>query len=142
MKPVYVMFNTPRNQPGVVTGRGQKVEGNWLSFAGQDMGAPIPSQIADKLRGRTFNNFDDFRRAFWKEVGNDSKLSKQFDPSNLSTMKNGRAPYARKTEQVGKRVKIEFHHIQQISKEGDVYNLDNINAITPKQHIEIHKNGK
>ncbi|WP_231849225.1 S-type pyocin domain-containing protein [Photorhabdus asymbiotica] len=24
MKPIYVMFNTPRNQPGVVTGRGQK----------------------------------------------------------------------------------------------------------------------
>ncbi len=52
MKPVYVMFNIPRNQPGVITGREQKVEGDWLSRAGQGMGAPIPSQIADKLRGR------------------------------------------------------------------------------------------
>ncbi len=34
IKPIYVMFNTPRNQPGVVTGRGQKVEGSWLSLAG------------------------------------------------------------------------------------------------------------
>ncbi|ENU0188452.1 TPA: hypothetical protein ACKE6M_005114 [Klebsiella pneumoniae] len=26
-----------------------------------------------------------------------------------------------------------------MSKGGDVYNVDNLNALTPKRHIEIHK---
>nr|WP_246593474.1 hypothetical protein [Photorhabdus akhurstii] len=67
------------------------------------MGAPIPSQIADKLQGRTFNNFDDFRRAFWKEVGNDPEFSKQFKRTNQEDMKNGLSPYSPKLEQVGSR---------------------------------------
>ncbi|WP_425256072.1 HNH endonuclease [Kosakonia oryziphila] len=47
--------------------------------------------------------------------------------------------YAKKSERAGKRVKIELHHKQDISKGGDVYNIDNLNAVTPKRHIEIHK---
>jgi hypothetical protein len=31
-------------------------------------GAPVPSQIADKLRGKTFGSFDSFRQAFWKRL--------------------------------------------------------------------------
>lgn len=27
----------------------------------------------------------------------------------------------------------------EISKGGDVYNVDNLNALTPKNHIETHK---
>ncbi|PKE27834.1 HNH nuclease [Rahnella sp. AA] len=88
---------------------------------------------------RTFGSFDSFRRAFWKAVAYDPELSKQFDPNSLDTMKNGRAPYVRKQDRVGKRVKIELHHKQEISKDGDVYNVDNLNAVTPKDLIEIQK---
>lgn len=27
----------------------------------------IPKEIADNLRGKSFNNFDEFREAFWQE---------------------------------------------------------------------------
>ncbi|NDK98322.1 S-type pyocin domain-containing protein [Photorhabdus bodei] len=138
MKPVYVMFNTPRNQPGVVTGQGQRVEGNWLNLAGQDMGAPIPSQIADKLRGRRFNNFDDFRRAFWKEVGNDPELSQQFNSHNKEFLKKSYSPYSPRQEHIGNREKYEIHHVKFIKDGGEVYNLDNLRVTTPKRHIEIH----
>ncbi|ETS29623.1 PAAR motif protein [Photorhabdus khanii NC19] len=140
IKPIYVMFNTPRNQPGIVTGQGQKIEGNWLSSAGQGMGAPIPSQIADKLRGRTFNNFDDFRKAFWKEVGNDTELSKQFIISNYERMKVGKAAKSRRIDAVGKRSSFELHHVKSLKDGGSVYDLDNLQVVTPKRHIEIHSN--
>ncbi len=54
-------------------------------------------------------------------------------------MKLGRAPTVRFRDSVGKRVKVELHHKVEISKGGDVYNVDNLNALTPKRHIEIHK---
>ncbi|WP_434523882.1 S-type pyocin domain-containing protein [Photorhabdus asymbiotica] len=138
MKPVYVMFNTPRNQPGVVTGRGQKIEGNWLSRAGQGMGVPIPSQIADKLRGKRFNSFDDFRKAFWKEVADDPELSKQFNSHNKEFLKRSYSPYSPRQEHVGNREKYELHHVKFIKDGGEVYNLDNLRVVTPKRHIEIH----
>ena len=140
LKPLYVMYRSPRNMPGTASGNGQNVGNTWLSgSAGTGDGAPIPSKVADKLRGRKFGNFDAFRRAFWKEVAADPELSKQFDPNSLDTMNKGRAPFARKSERIGKRVKVELHHKREISKGGDVYNVDNLNAVTPKRHIEIHK---
>jgi hypothetical protein len=113
-----------------------------MNNAGKELGVPIPNRIADKLRGKTHSSFDAFRKAFWQEVAKDPELSKQFDPGSLATMKNGRAPYVRKNERAGKRVKVEIHHVKLISEGGAVYDVDNIRAITPKRHIEIHsKNG-
>ncbi|MBM3059870.1 killer protein of pyocin s3 [Citrobacter braakii] len=134
--PIYVYI---RNLPGQVTGKGQKISGTWLADAVQGNGSPIPSQIADKLRGRTFSNFDDFRQAFWLEVSKDPELSKQFDPRNLATMKNGRSAYARKPDSIGQRVKYELHHIEEIRNSGAVYDVDNLGVTTPKRHIEIHQ---
>lgn len=139
LKPLYVMLRNPRNIPGTVSGNGQQAGDSWLGGAGTGDGAPIPSQIADKLRGREFGSFDAFRWAFWKAIAADPELSKQFDPNSLDTMNKGRAPFARKSERIGKRVKVELHHKNEISKGGDVYNVDNLNALTPKRHIEIHK---
>lgn len=139
LKPLYIMLRDRRNMPGTVSGKGQRVEGNWLSGASEDEGAAIPSQIADKLRGKSYSSFDAFRKALWTEVSKDPELLKQFDPNSLDTMKKGRAPYARKQDRVGKRVKIELHHKQGIAKGGDVYDVDNLNAVTPKNHINIHK---
>lgn len=133
--PIYVYL---RNLPGQVSGKGQKVSGTWLADANQGTGSPIPSQIADKLRGRTFSNFDGFREAFWQEVSKDPELSKQFIPANVTRAATGRAPRARFADTVGKRRSFEIHHITPISQGGEVYNVDNMGVMTPKRHIDTH----
>ncbi|MDF9775758.1 S-type pyocin domain-containing protein [Pseudomonas baetica] len=142
LPPVYTMFRDRREDPGVATGFGQPVSGIWLGAASQGEGAPVPSQIADQLRGREFKNFRAFRETFWKAVSNDPELAKQFDVGVLATMKRGRAPIAKESEQVGRRVRFELHHKKYISEGGDVYDIDNINAVTPKNHIETHKGAR
>ncbi len=142
IKPIYVMFRDPRDVPGAATGKGQPVSGNWLGAASQGEGAPIPSQIADKLRGKTFKNWRDFREQFWIAVANDPELSKQFNPGSLAVMRDGGAPYVRESEQAGGRIKIEIHHKVRIADGGGVYNMGSLVAVTPKRHIEIHKGGK
>ncbi|TWY20911.1 HNH endonuclease, partial [Serratia marcescens] len=34
------------------------------------------------------------------------------------------------------------HHIRQIKDGGAVYDVDNLGVMTPKRHIDIHKEGK
>ncbi len=140
VEPIYVMLSDPRNLPGKVTGKGQPVGEGWLNNAGKELGAPIPSQIADKLRGREFDNFREFREAFWLEVAKDPELAKQFNPGNKWAMGNGYAPYPIPSEQVGGREKFELHHVKLISEDGPVYDVDNLRILTPKRHIEIHSN--
>ncbi|WP_339326601.1 hypothetical protein [Aliarcobacter butzleri] len=82
------------------------------------------SQIAEKLNGKSFNSFDEFRSAFWKEVANDSALSKQFDRNNITLMKDGKAPYSIVNEQVGGRVKYELDHNIEIQNGGNVYDFN------------------
>ncbi|HGJ5890678.1 MAG TPA: HNH endonuclease signature motif containing protein, partial [Arsenophonus apicola] len=141
-QPLYVMFNNPRYLPGVVTGNGKEITGNWLDRAGEELGAPIPSQIADKLRGKEFASFDQFRKTFWQEVAKDPELSGQFKSGNLGNMRNGKAPSPRESEQVGAKVKYEIHHINYIKNGGEVYNVDNLSIVTPRRHIDIHKESK
>ena len=95
LKPLYVMLRSPRNMPGTASGKGQPVGDNWLGNAGVGAGSSIPTEIADKLRGRTFGSFDLFRRAFWKAVADDPELSKQFESDDIDIMKLGRAPTVR-----------------------------------------------
>ena len=61
LPPNYTMFRDRREDPGVASGVGQAVSGNWLGSASQGEGAPVPAQIADQLRGREFRNFRAFR---------------------------------------------------------------------------------
>lgn len=138
VEPVYVMLSNPRQIPGKASGKGEPVGDGWLNMAGQELGAPIPGQIADKLRGREFGNFDTFRRAFWLEVGKDPKLSKQFNSRNLSFLNKGFSPFVPSKEKVGGREKYELHHVQPIKDAGSVYDISNLRVLTPKRHIEIH----
>ncbi|MGE8496338.1 MAG: S-type pyocin domain-containing protein [Pseudomonas sp.] len=134
---IYVVLSV-RNEPGVVTGQGQDIVGVWLAGAEQDLGSPIPSQIAKKMRGREFSRFDDFREAFWEEIAADPELSSQFNSRNRAYLAKGHAPAARKNDHVGGRIKYELHHIVELSKGGAVYDVDNIAVTTPKRHIKIH----
>ncbi|WP_256583935.1 S-type pyocin domain-containing protein [Pseudomonas sp. SDI] len=136
--PIYLSISV-RNEPGVVTGIGQDVIGIWLAGASAGLGAPIPTRIADRLRGREFSNFDALRKAFWVEVGNDPELLSQFVQRNVKRMQNGYAPNARDKDTVGKRNTFELHHIERIVDGGAVYDVDNLRVNTPKNHINLHR---
>lgn len=136
--PTFTMFRDRRQDPGVATGNGQVISGNWLGTASTPDGAPIPAQIADKLRGREFSSFKAFRRAFWKAVAADSDLENKFTQINKLDIRKGISPVADKSERVGGRVKLEIHHVNPISEGGSVYDIDNLKILTPKQHIGTH----
>lgn len=138
----YVYFKNPRQVSGTVTGYGQPAAGTWLGDNTNATGARIPSQIADRLRGQRFPNFDKFREALWESVGNDSELASQLSSANLAQVKRGKAPYPKKSDQVGGRDKYEIHHIEEVGKGGAVYEIDNMVIMTPKQHIKHHKGEK
>ena len=137
--PIYLSISV-RNQPGVVTGIGEDVPGEWLDHVRAGLGAPIPTSIADSLRGREFSSFNSFRRAFWVAVSRDPSLAGQFSEDSLSRMQEGKAPRARDGDMVGKRQTHDIHHVEQVSEGGEVYNVDNLRVNTPKNHIDVHKN--
>lgn len=140
LPPIYTMFRDRREDAGVATGVGQPVSGHWLGAASQGKGAPIPSQIADQLRGKEFKNFRGFREALWKAVANDPELAKQFSAVNMGRMKkNGYAPYAIPSEQVGEKSKYELHHVIFLKDDGALYDIDNLRVVTPKEHDALHK---
>lgn len=138
IKPLYIVMNV-RLDPGTVTGQGQDVSGIWLAGAGVGLGAPIPTRIADQLRGKSFASFDAFRKAFWKAVASDSELSGQFIVANRKRMLVGNAPKARERDMVGGRGVFELHHVDKVSEGGEVYNVGNLKVVTPKNHIDIHR---
>jgi hypothetical protein len=140
LKPLYLVFSRPaRLTPGTVTGGGEDVSGIWLEHARTGSGAPIPTTIADSLRGREYSTFDSFRRAFWTAVSRDGVVAGQFSEDSLERMRNGKAPRARLIDAAGKRISHEIHHVELISEGGEVYNVDNLRIYTPKNHVETHQ---
>jgi hypothetical protein len=136
--PTFTMFRDRRQDPGIASGAGQAVSGNWLGAASTGEGAPIPMQIADKFRGQEFSSFKAFRRAFWKAVASDEYLFEQFDRIDKASIKHGLSPKPHQTEHVGQRRKYEIHHVTPIDNGGAVYDIDNLRILTPKQHIQTH----
>ncbi|RMT92073.1 hypothetical protein ALP37_200134 [Pseudomonas amygdali pv. sesami] len=55
-------------------------------------------------------------------------------------MKAGNAPHPKLEDQVGRHTKFEIHHKEEIANGGAVYDVDNLVIMTPKQHIEHHRN--
>ncbi len=140
IEPLYLVFrNTARNESGVVAGYGEDVTGIWLEQASEGLGAPVPSQIADRLRGREFSSFDRFREAFWIAVSENHELFQQFSPQNQIRIRGGKAPKTRSRDKVGKRNSYEIHHLDEVKNGGRVYDIDNLRVNTPKNHIGIHK---
>lgn len=137
--PIYLSLSVRRGEPGLVTGFGEDVPGEWLDHARAGLGAPIPTSVADTLRGRKFSSFDSFRRAFWVVVSRDLKQSEQFAPKDIERMRAGRAPRTLYEDSVGMRLAYDLHHVEPISEGGEVYDVDNLRVNTPKNHIEVHK---
>ncbi|AZC95030.1 S-type pyocin domain-containing protein [Pseudomonas chlororaphis] len=139
VQPLYIVLSV-RKTPGTVTGQGQDIGGTWLAGADSGLGSPIPTEIADQLRGKEFRSFDAFRRAFWRTVGENPTLFGQFNQRAQKRLSTGNAPAVRDRDAAGKRGTFELHHIEQIADGGDVYNVDNLRVTTPKNHINIHRN--
>lgn len=123
LDPVYVMFKDRRDYPGVVSGNGQAVAEDWLAKASTDDGAPIPSSIADQMRGRVFNRFDTFRIAFWKAVSATPALNAQFNVTNQGSMLRGQSPL--NEQQEGERILLISHKLD-FTEGGEVYDVDNL----------------
>jgi RHS repeat-associated protein len=131
-----------RNMPGAATG-GYSLpqEGaGWLKGSESNFGR-IPGQIADQLRGQTFDNFNEFRQAFWKAVGKDPSLSSAFSSSNVSRMLDGYAPRALPTQQLlgsaPSSLSYALHHMFPIHAGGGVYDMDNLWVVTPLLHSSV-----
>ncbi|WNF56069.1 S-type pyocin domain-containing protein [Pseudomonas sp. SG20052] len=138
IQPIYIMLSA-RLSSGTVTGVGEDVAGIWLAGANTGLGAPIPTRIADVLRGREFSSFNTFRTAFWTAVKNDPELFSQFNEDAQDRLMSGNAPAVREREAVGTRGVFEIHHVEQIADGGAVYDVDNLRVNTPKNHINQHR---
>ncbi|MFL9684742.1 RHS repeat-associated core domain-containing protein [Streptomyces sp. KL110A] len=127
-----------RNSPGAVTGGGNltAINGRWLAGSSGNAGK-IPGQVVQGLQGREFRTFDDFREAFWRQVGATPALASQFSASNQTLMSRGRAPFVADNQSVGKNNRYVLHHVKPIQHGGGVYDLDNLMVVTPRYHAEV-----
>jgi hypothetical protein len=132
----FTILTNARKLPGTVTGNGNNITGRWLRGTEGNAGL-FPKSVADKLRGRTFNNFDEFREAFWKEVANEPNLANQFDANSIQRMQGGLAPFTSVSQQIGGMKNYVLHHKTPINQGGSVYDMDNLYIVTPKYHKEI-----
>ncbi|WAB98366.1 S-type pyocin domain-containing protein [Pseudomonas putida] len=139
LAPIYVMLRSPRYLPGVASGNGAVTPNRVLDAASTAAGAPIPARIAERLRGRRFSRFDKLREAIWLEIAVDEEFKQYLELLDADNMRNGLAPFAPESHWVGRRTKIEIHHKHEIANGGAVYDLDNLLLMTPRVHIDHHK---
>jgi hypothetical protein len=134
-----------RRRPGVAEGGEgtMTITGQWLEGG---IGL-FPRQIAERMRGMHFNNFDQFKSVFWMMVASDPVLGLPYtpqrgygwSPSNLGRMRRGYAPFASEGRQTGggSNAKWQLNHILAIERGGPVYNIDNIEIVDPVMHRDI-----
>ncbi len=132
-----------RNAPGTVhTSTELPVAGpHWLEQCYRD-GAPVPAQVARAMDGHAYQTFGEFRRAFWQTVEKVPELARQFSDAQRQQMRDGYAPaWEELTQTVGPRQKLELDHVAPIAGGGPVYDMSNIRIVTPRVHIDRHREG-
>lgn len=129
-----------RQLPGRAAGgeRLAVVNGNWF---GETPGriAPIPGQIAQRMRAiGDFRNFAEFRQTFWQLVAEDARLAPPngWSPANLTLMRSGLPPRVIGSQATGGRANavLQLNHRHALEHGGDVYDLDNLEVVTPVMH--------
>ena len=129
-----------RNTPGVATVSTELMpaSGRWLDAS---LPTPIPAQVGDALAGQSFNTFGDLRQAIWEQVGSNPDLNSGFSRANLAKMSDGLAPSAPTdwlTETGAFGDVFNIHHANPIEFGGAVYDLSNLQIVSPKVHFDIH----
>lgn len=135
--------STLRNAPGYAHGGSQLAPRARLLEPGSGIG-PMPGQVARRLRafGR-FRNFDELRETFWRTVAADPQLGQGWTPQNLARMRAGRPPFVGRIGGVqqatggGSNAVLQLNHIRAIKNAGGVFDLDNIEIVTPLLHQAI-----
>lgn len=84
MAPIYVMYASRRNEPGVVVGEGRQLTADWLNTA-ISTGTAIPASAAAILLGRSYSSFNSFRRAFWRAVSKNPLLIENLSRRSASS---------------------------------------------------------
>lgn len=138
LAPILVMFRDRRLEPGVAKGTGEDTTGVWLGDSARTSGAPIPSQIAEKLAGQEFRSFNKFREAMWILVTEDTTLAQQFSLQNIARMKRGLAPKVIKSDKHQSLDTFIIHHVIPVAAGGAVYDIENLRIVTPSGHQDIH----
>lgn len=126
----------PRKEPGTASGGENKRNPKKMMHGSQGNIGIIPKQVADNLRGKQYENFDQFRQDIWREIGN-SEYAQEFAQHNIARMKKGLAPVAVAGQQYGKISSYVFHHKNPIHNGGGVYDFDNMIMLTPRMHQAI-----
>jgi hypothetical protein len=129
-----------RNTPGIATASGPltPASSDWLNAG---IPAPIPSQVANDLVGREFSTFDDLREAIWLSIASKEELNGTFSASNLGNIEAGNAPFAPtefQADQSQSGLRFNLHHVEPIEAGGDVYDLSNLQIVSPRIHDDIH----
>ncbi|MFD4569201.1 RHS repeat-associated core domain-containing protein [Streptomyces sp. NPDC058467] len=114
----------------------REASGNWLRGTSANA-AKIPGQVARKLQGREFKNWNEFRKEFWRTVGSDPDLSGQFSKRDYYRMQHGAAPKVDPTQEYKGQTSYVLHHVTPIQRGGGVYDLDNLVVVTPRYHQEV-----
>lgn len=132
----FTILTNARKLPGTSIGNGKNITSIWLRSTERNAGL-FPKSVADKLKGKTFNSFDDFRNQFWKAVADEPSLASQFDANSIKRMQGGLAPFTDVSQQIGGMKNYVLHHKTPINQRGAVYDMDNLYIVTPKYHKEI-----
>ncbi len=128
------------NSSGIVTGGENAPDAGKMLYGSEGNAGVIPKEIADTLSGRTYDNFDEFRKDFWREVGNSSYADEFMingDMTNIYRMRNGGAPIVIDSQTINGSVTYQIHHKTPINQGGGVFDLNNLVVVTPRYHAEI-----
>ena len=128
--PIYAAFASGELSPA---------SGAWLDPA---QPAPIPAQVAEVLNGQKFSSFGDLRSAIWQTIAGNDELNGGFSPANLAIMGEGNAPFAPRIFQTSELsdagLRFNLHHIEPVGLGGSVYDLSNLQIVSPSVHYSIH----
>ncbi len=135
-----------RRTPGIAEG-GERLARQGFPWLIQGKVGLFPKQIADRMRGMSFRNFDEFREVFWRLVAEDAELGKAWTkaspsgwkPQSLARMRNGQPPYVSASEATGggSNAVWNLDHKLSLKNQGEVYNFDNIQIVSPKFHASV-----
>lgn len=121
--PVYVVFKSAGEYPGIASGMGAPVPDTWLTDS-----SSIPSQIADKLRGKAFKRVEHFREALWKTAATLPELCAGLSEQDMNAMKTGRPP---QVSNAGNAAPLRFvlRVADNPDNGADLYDMDNLKIV-------------